>query len=58
MVACGFVGSAQAAAHQKILFAFENLRGAGPAASLVADGAGNLYGTAVEGGQNNDGVVF
>jgi uncharacterized repeat protein (TIGR03803 family) len=57
-VACGFVGSARAATGHKVLFSFLNERGAVPEASLVADGAGNLYGTTIEGGLNNDGVVF
>ena len=57
-VACGFVGSARAASNFTVLFPFTNIRGAVPRAGLVADGAGNLYGTTVEGGRNNDGVVF
>jgi len=32
--------------------------GAGPVASLIRDAAGNLYGTAEAGGENNSGVVF
>jgi hypothetical protein len=32
--------------------------GANPAAQLIADAAGNLYGTTGSGGVNNDGVVF
>jgi uncharacterized repeat protein (TIGR03803 family) len=32
--------------------------GAGPAAALVADGAGNLYGTTESGGASGKGVVF
>jgi len=32
--------------------------GSGPTATLLRDSAGNLYGTTVSGGTNNDGVVF
>ena len=32
--------------------------GADPAASLIRDKAGNLYGTTEEGGASGDGVVF
>jgi uncharacterized repeat protein (TIGR03803 family) len=56
--ACGFVGIARAAPQLTVLFRFTNLKGAYPHGKLIADGAGNLYGTTVEGGANNDGVVF
>ncbi len=32
--------------------------GASPVASIISDAAGNLYGTAEQGGDNNQGVVF
>jgi len=32
--------------------------GGKPWSSLIMDNAGNLYGTALEGGTSNDGVVF
>ena len=32
--------------------------GANPAAGLIADAKGNLFGTAFEGGNNNNGTVF
>jgi uncharacterized repeat protein (TIGR03803 family) len=43
----------------KILWAFEGFpEAAGPFAGLVADVAGNLYGTTYQGGIFNDGTVF
>lgn len=45
---------------QTILHAFKGGRhdGTAPAAGLVADGAGDLYGTTAAGGAHNDGIVF
>ncbi len=45
---------------EKILHAFNNngTDGALPYASLIFDGLGNLYGTTVEGGPSNCGIVF
>ncbi|SRR5579862_285962 len=37
---------------------FPQKDGQGPAAGVVADAQGNLYGTTFEGGANNDGTVF
>ena len=42
----------------KYLFSFTNLRGTGPEGGVIADTAGNLYGTTDFGGKSNDGVVF
>ncbi|HEX8817653.1 MAG TPA: choice-of-anchor tandem repeat GloVer-containing protein [Terriglobales bacterium] len=39
-------------------FDFANLDGANPYGTLIADANGNLYGTTVNGGQNNSGTVF
>jgi uncharacterized repeat protein (TIGR03803 family) len=39
-------------------FAGANSDGAFPEAGLIADGAGNLYGTTSQGGVSNNGVVF
>ncbi len=49
---------AQAASGLKVLAAFKSFRGVAPAAGLIADQAGNLYGTTENGGANNYGVVF
>ncbi len=40
------------------LATFNGANGSDPVAGLVADAAGNLYGTAVSGGSNNLGTVF
>jgi uncharacterized repeat protein (TIGR03803 family) len=40
------------------LVTFDNINGAYPTASLLADGSGNLYGTTDAGGANNLGTVF
>ncbi len=41
-----------------ILHAFNGIQGAYPTGNLVADSAGNLYGTASQGGASNRGVVY
>lgn len=45
---------------EKILHKFKNegSDGNGPYAGVIFDAAGNLYGTTVEGGDNNGGTVF
>jgi uncharacterized repeat protein (TIGR03803 family) len=43
---------------QTVLHAFDGADGAVPGGTLVADGAGDLYGITAQGGANNDGVVF
>ena len=45
---------------ESVLYAFAGYPsdGADPKAGLIADGAGNLYGTTVEGGASVNGVVF
>jgi uncharacterized repeat protein (TIGR03803 family) len=40
------------------LAAFNGTNGEGPSANLIADAAGNLYGTTQYGGANDDGTVF
>ena len=41
-----------------VLASFDGADGAYPVGSLIADANGNLFGTTVEGGTNNDGTVF
>jgi uncharacterized repeat protein (TIGR03803 family) len=43
---------------EMVLHAFSGADGAGPEAGVVLDAAGNLYGTAANGGSANDGTVF
>jgi uncharacterized repeat protein (TIGR03803 family) len=43
---------------EKVLHAFHGGDGWGPENGVIADGAGNLYGTASFGGPSNKGVVF
>ncbi len=40
------------------LIQFSGLLGIGPTGNVIFDGAGNLYGVAVQGGKAGDGVVF
>jgi uncharacterized repeat protein (TIGR03803 family) len=49
-----------AAQHETVLYAFGTNRGSAtyPSGSLIADAAGNLYGTTLLGGTNRDGTVF
>jgi uncharacterized repeat protein (TIGR03803 family) len=58
VVGLAWVSSA-GAAHERILHNFVNLpNGASPQASLIADAAGNLYGTTYAGGEHGLGAVF
>jgi uncharacterized repeat protein (TIGR03803 family) len=50
--------AAVAAGTTKVIFSFEEESGEYPYTELVRDGAGNLYGTAVEGGEFGGGTVF
>ena len=52
------VGTALSADTYKVLFTFGSSNGAYPYSNLVADGAGNLYGTTSQGGVYGYGVVF
>ncbi len=54
------VTSTWAATHESVSHSFNNngTDGANPYASLAVDGAGNFYGTTVEGGIHNLGTVF
>jgi uncharacterized repeat protein (TIGR03803 family) len=40
------------------LIVFSGLLGIGPIGNVIFDGAGNLYGVAIQGGKTGDGVVF
>jgi len=40
---------------ETVLASFDVTDGAGPNGSLIFDGAGNLYGTTIGGGQSGDG---
>jgi uncharacterized repeat protein (TIGR03803 family) len=48
----------QSAWTESVLHSFDGTDGANPDADVMSDGAGNLFGTTVTGGANNDGVVF
>jgi uncharacterized repeat protein (TIGR03803 family) len=56
---CGAVFKLDTTGTETVLYSFtEEADGANPLAGLSQDPAGNLYGTASEGGTSNDGVVF
>jgi uncharacterized repeat protein (TIGR03803 family) len=54
---CGVVFKLDATGKETVLYTFSGADGAGPAASLLRDKKGNLYGTTLSGG-NGYGVVF
>jgi uncharacterized repeat protein (TIGR03803 family) len=54
-----FVTSTWAATHEKVLYPFNpEADGANPAAGLIFDAVGNLYGTTWVGGSYTYGTVF
>jgi uncharacterized repeat protein (TIGR03803 family) len=53
-----FTTSRAAAQTETVLHAFSGSDGVSPSLSLIFDPAGNLYGTASEGGSSNNGTVF
>jgi len=56
---CGTVFEIAPDGSERVLYAFTGAAdGAWPYAGLIADGDGNIYGTASYGGADNDGVVF
>ena len=55
----GVVYQVDTSGNETVLYSFTGgADGGSPQASIVRDAAGNLYGTATEGGVNNAGVVF
>jgi uncharacterized repeat protein (TIGR03803 family) len=58
LAAAGFCGPSRAAGYE-VLYAFAGRHGGGyPMAGLIADKAGNLYGTTSAGGAFGDGTIF
>jgi uncharacterized repeat protein (TIGR03803 family) len=61
-LACGLTFSLAGSAHARgfqVLHAFlDGADGASPDAPMIEDAAGNLFGTALQGGADNGGVVF
>ena len=57
-LAVAAAGSASAAPTETVLHSFTGSDGANPYAGLIADRAGNLYGTTLGGGASGNGVVF
>ncbi|HEY4847737.1 MAG TPA: choice-of-anchor tandem repeat GloVer-containing protein, partial [Methylocella sp.] len=57
-LAVAAAGSASAAPTETVLHSFTGSDGANPDAGLIADNAGNLYGTTSNGGAFGQGVVF
>jgi uncharacterized repeat protein (TIGR03803 family) len=55
---CGIVFKLTPEKKETILFTFNSKTGEFPTGGLIADKAGNLYGTAFLGGAHNGGVVF
>lgn len=43
---------------ETVLFSFKKAKGSFPSGALIADAAGNLYGTTADGGTSDQGVVF
>jgi uncharacterized repeat protein (TIGR03803 family) len=55
---CGTVFKLDTSGKETTLHNFTGADGAGPAAGLVQDGTGSLYGTTQVGGASNNGVIF
>lgn len=55
----GVVYKVDTSGHETVLYSFTNgADGGSPAADLIRDSAGNLYGTTLNNGKYNGGVVF
>jgi uncharacterized repeat protein (TIGR03803 family) len=55
---CGVVFGVDAAGKETVLHRFKPFEGTYPESGVIRDASGNLYGTAVVGGNNNNGTVF
>jgi uncharacterized repeat protein (TIGR03803 family) len=44
--------------NENVIYSFDYVDGAGPSGPLIFDNAGNIYGTASRGGDDNNGLVF
>ena|SRR5882762_9979086 len=55
---CGTVFKVDANGTETVLHSFTGGDGQWPYGGLIMDAAGNLYGTALQGGPSNNGVVF
>lgn len=55
---CGVVFKLDKNGKEAVLYGFTGPDGSRPAASLIMDAAGNLYGTTTRGGTVDDGIVF
>jgi uncharacterized repeat protein (TIGR03803 family) len=57
-IGCGTVFELAPDGSETVLYAFSGTDGAFPQSNLIADAAGNLYGTAEAGGPGGEGAVF
>ena len=58
MLASASWGAGQTVWTETVLCSFNGIKGNNPLAGLIADGAGNLFGTTQWGGLSDDGVAF
>ncbi|HEX4157855.1 MAG TPA: choice-of-anchor tandem repeat GloVer-containing protein [Rhizomicrobium sp.] len=57
-VGCGTIFEVTAKGKEKVLYSFHSTHGRNPAAGLLPGAHDKLYGTTMEGGKDNNGVVF